>query len=468
MKECDTVDTRSKNSDSKLVSGFTRFLSGLWDGAYVDQIACGRAFERMHLQDSIGDRIHLLLACLGLLIFFGPVTVSELAFAPLAVFFVVRVLNTLPIWIHGFGQPIILAAIVLLGWMMFSLLWSGDPTQGWSEIGELRWFVLVGFFFPIIERRSVLIGALCIGLAIGQLGQVADAFDGFGIAWLATLVENHPGRVGGWWQPVVGGTMLVGGLGLHLPAAFFGIGRTRILGMLGSATIGIGILATGSRGAWIAALLLIVFCFVFGLFAKWIKWKRVVLISAVASIVLGAGAFVMRDGLQARLDETKIELNEIMEGQYDSYTGQRIRMGKVAIAGIKEHPIIGVGAGNYQDWGNEHDPDQGIFAHAHNGLLHLWSTLGFVGVLIWTAILSIMLRSAWRFRNIDQAQMSNGFYTVGPFFAICGLMLASITDVVQLNTQTAAMLGILAALSPSICPGHRDWRVNGCYGRADK
>ena len=462
------MDTSIHNPDSKSSGGIFTRLKKAADGGYVDQLACDHAFERMHRLDSIGDRIYLILACLGLMVFFGPVTVSELAFAPLVVFFIVRVVNTFPVWIHGFGQPIVLAVIVLMGWMMLSLLWSGDRPHGWSEIGELRWFLLVGFFFPIIEHRVVLIRALCIGLAIGQLGQVADAFNGFGIGWLESLVENHPGRIGGWWHPVVGGTMLVGGLGLHLPAALFGTGRARIFGILGSGMISLGILATGSRGAWIASVLLVLFCVGFGLIARWIRWKRVFLIAAIGSVVLGAGAFTIREGLQSRINETRVELNEIMDGQYDSYTGKRIRMGKVAIEGIKEHPIIGVGAGNFQHWGNDHDPDQGIFAHAHNGLLHIWSTLGLVGVLVWSVVLGIMLRSAWRFREVDRAQISDHIYSVGPFFAICGLMLATITDVVHINTQSAAMLGILAGLSPSICPGHRDWSGIEQGWQADK
>lgn len=432
------------------------FLRRFADGCYVDQIGCDQAFERMHRRDSIGDRLHLALACFGLMVFFGPVTISELAFAPLVAFFFVRVINTFPVWVHGFGQPIVLGAIALGCWMMLSLIWSGDPIQGWSEIAELRWFLLVGFMYPVIEKRMILIGALCIGLAIGQLGQFADAFNGFGIAWLAELVENHHGRIGGWWQPVVGGSMLVAGLGFHLPAALFGNGRTRIIGTLGSASIGIGILATGSRGAWIAAAMLIVICFGFGLMTKWMHWKRALVMAVVAGAVVVGGALALGDGLTRRIDETKIELNEIVDGQYDSYTGQRVRMGKVAIAGIKEHPIIGIGAGNYQHWGNQHDPDQGIFAHAHNGLLHMWSTLGLIGIVIWVAILGIMTRSAWRLRKSDLGQL----YAIGPFFAIIGLTLASITDVVQLNTQTAALIGILAALSPSICPGHRNWTGN--------
>ena len=425
---------------------------GFFDGHYVDRQACDLAFLRMHERDAIGDRVHLIFACFGLIAMFGPVTLTEIAFAPLMVFFFVRVLNTFPVWIHGFGQPVVLAALALGGWMMLSLRWSGDPAHGWDEFSELRWFVLVGLIFPVIEKRMVLIAAMCIGIALAQLAQIVDAFDGFGIGALGKLVENHPGRIAGRWHPVVGGSILVGALGLHLPAllfgAGFGSGRTRLLGIVGSSSALVGLIATGTRGAWIASVLLIVLGVLFGAFTKRIRWKPM-LILAGALAVLGIGAaMLMGDGLRDRLAETRTELAQIMDGEYDSYTGLRVKMGQVALEAGIEHPLIGVGAGGYQAWANRHHPDSGVHAHAHNSLLQIWSTLGIVGVVLWAVVLIVMLRASWRIWDRD----SEGVYGLGPMFAIAGLILASLTDSIELNTQTAAMLGALAALCPTYRP----------------
>ncbi len=423
---------------------------GFFDGQYVDRQACDLAFVRMHQRDPIGDRLHLLFACFGLIAMFGPVTLTEIAFAPLAVFFVVRVFNTFPIWIHGFGQPVVLAAIALAGWMMLTLNWSGDPAHGWGEIAELRWFVLVGLVFPVIEKRMVLIAAMGIGIALAQLAQILDAFDGFGIEPLANLVQNHPGRIAGWWHPVVGGSILVGALGLHLPAMLFGTGRTRFLGIVGSSSAIVGVMATGTRGAWIASVLLVVISVLIGVIIKQLHWQRMLILTIALVVLAMVAAMFIGDGLRDRLDETRTELTEIMDGEYDSYTGLRVKMGQIAFEAGAGHPFVGVGAGGYQSWANRHDPDSGVHAHAHNSLLQIWSTLGIVGVVLWAIVLIAVLVAGWRLWIRDQG--SEGFYGLGPTCAILGLILASLTDSVQLNTQTAALLGALAALCPSYRP----------------
>ena len=449
------MDTNESNSVLEPQAGFLkRWLFGFLDGHYIDRPACDAAFERMHRQDAIGDRIHLLFACLGLVCMFGPVTLTEVAFGPLVVFFFVRVINTFPVWIHGFGQPVALAAIAIAGWMMLSLRWSGDSFLGWGEIAELRWFVLVGLIFPVIEHRRTLITAMCLGIAFGQLGQVADAFDGFGIGWLAQLVENHPSRIAGWWQPVVGGSILVAGLGLHLPSAMFATGRARLWGMAGVASVGVGIIATGTRGAWIASVLMIVGAIFFGACTKRMRTKQVIVHILGALVISMIAGVVMRESLGIRIDQARTELGQAFDGQYDSSTGLRVKMGQLAIDATIAHPVAGVGAGGYQSWVNIQDPEAGVHAHAHNSLLQISSTLGLVGVLLWSVLMLSAIRATWRIWDRE----TEGYSGLAPLFALVGFLLASLTDSIQLNTQTAAMLGALVALCPAYRPKHPIWR----------
>ncbi len=423
------------------------------DGDYVDRGACDAAFERMHRRDPIGDRLHLFFALAGLVCLFGPVTVTEIALAPMTAYFVVRVFNTLPVWIHGFGQPVVLLGLALAGWMFVTLAWSPDPAHGLGEIAELRWLALAGLLFPVIEHRPRLIAALCIAIAAGQIGQVLDAFNGLGIEPLARLVENHPGRISGWWHPVVGGSILVAAMGLHLPAVLVGRGRARWWGWAGFAASGLGVLATGSRGAWLAAGALALIVFVMALGMRRVPLARLLMAAGAALAMAGIGAWLMRAPLEARLTETRAEIAAIDRGDYTSYTGLRVRMAQLAARAIVEHPLTGVGAGGYKRWCDETDPHAGAHAHAHNAILHAGATLGLPGLLLWGLIVLVMLRSAWRYWEGP----SRNAYALGPLFAIIGLLLASLTDSVQINTQTAALIGVLAALSPAMCPGHPRW-----------
>lgn len=422
-----------------------RFI-GFAEGNYIDRDACNAAFGRMHRRDAIGDKIHLILGVGALVCLFGPVTMTEIAILPLVAFFFIRVVNTLPVWIHGFGQPPVLATLALIAYMFIALSWSPDRPNGLAEIGQLRWFFVMGFLFPIIEHRTKLVYALCIGLALGQIGQILDAFD-FGIEPVAKLVENHPGRIAGWWHPVVGGGLLVAGMGLHLPAAMLGKGRTRIIGLLGLTISSVGVLATGTRGAWGAALLLLVLGVLIVVRIKRVPIKRVVAVGGLALIAVGIAGFVLRDSIMIRVNETRAELREIEAGDYDSYSGRRVRMAQEAIEAFSQHPIVGIGTGGYERWCQQQG--QRFGAHAHNSTLHIAATLGLIGLCLWAIVLFVVLRNAWRWGLTDPANP----YAMGPMLGIAGLLLASLTDSVHINAQSVAMLGVLLALCPAYAPG---------------
>ncbi len=389
----------------------------------------------------------------------GPVSAVDIAVLPLVVFFFVRVLNTFPVWIHGFGQPVVLVGLMLAAWMGLSLLWSPDPAAGAEHISELRWLAFIGFAFPVIEHRKVLIACLCIGFLVGNAVQVVDAFDGFGNAWIAARMDHYPNRMSGWWEPAVGGSVLVAALGLHLPAAIMGSGKGRVIGLAGSVvTIG-AILATGTRGAWIAGALLV-------LCAVVIAWKvnrlraRTLLIGGVAVlsgvIVMGA---IKGDAIAERVSNAQEEITLAMEGQYNTSTGARISMGTQAIKIGAQHPIGGLGAGGFRSWMQEHtDKRVDDQAHAHCSALRLFSEQGIPGVLLGLLLAAVILTNAWRSVPSDQ----RGTYLMGPFFGVLGLVLVSAFDSILLNVNTAAILGALAMLSPAYYPGmHRDGAEQG-------
>lgn len=423
------------------------WLKGFADGVYIDHHACDAAFARMHQRDAIGDKIHLFFGLGAMIALFGPVTMTELSVAPLVVFFFVRVVNTFPLWIHGFGQPLMLAVLVLVGWMSIGLIWSPDPVSGLEEIGRLRWFLAIGLLFPIIEHRTRLIYAMCIGLTLGQIGQVLDGFDGFGFGPIAALVENHPGRIAGWWHPVIAGDLLVAAMGLHLPAAAMGRGRTRIIGVLGLTLSGVGVLATGTRGAWVAALLLLMVGGLLVVRVRRVPMRRVLAITALVLVAAGIAGLALRNSITIRIDETRAELAEIRAGELDSYSGLRVRMAQQALDAFATHPILGVGTGGYERWCELH-AGGGHGAHAHNSVLHIGATLGLVGLVLWALVLFVALRCAWRW---GQSCASNP-YALGPLLGIVGLLLASISDSVHINLQSVAMLGMLAGLCPAYAP----------------
>jgi len=443
------------------VRAIVQSLIGFLDGSYVDRSACDAGFGRMHARDAIGDRIHLALACLGLVLLCGPSTVTELAFAPLLVFFFVRTFNTFPVWIHGVGQPAVLAAALLFAWLAITLLWSEDPQQGITELNRMRWFGLVPLVYPVIERRGVLVHALAVGLMLATAAQLLSA-----VPVVRELFPfRHPGRVTGWWSPVVGGTIQVGAIGLFLAPALVGAGRARWLGVVGLALSLSGLLASGTRGAWVsaAALLLIAVPLLLWRCGPRVRRSAGMVLAAVCVAGLIAG-FVFRDGITLRVDQGVEEIRSALDGEYATPTGARIAVMRMAVGEGLSAPLGGRGAGSVLALAIERfGEDEPAFrlAHAHSTPAHLLVTGGVPAVLLGGLLFAVLLRNAWKNAPDDPRRALE----LGIPLAVLGLVLASAFDVVLINMQVAALLAALAALAPAYIPKTEPSARAGTDGR---
>lgn len=425
-----------------------RALLALVDGAYVDRDARDRAVERMHRRDPRGDRLHLAAACLGLFLLAGPVSVTEFAFAPLLVLFVLRAPHAGAVWIHGFGQPAVLIALAMAAWTGVTLLWSPDPAQGADEVARLRWLVLPGLIFPVIERRASLAAALACGMIVAGVAQLVSGFD----ALRPPFETRFPGRVSGWWDPVVAGSMQCAGVGLFLPAALRGVGRPRWFGLAGLGVALAGVLASGTRGAWIAAgVLVLVAAPLILRRAPRARRGTTLRVLGVGAVVLGAAAWMQRDAIGDRIGQARAELAAAAAGDLDTMTGARIAIMRLALESGVTRPW-GLGAGGVRSTAVERFGPEHAAAgmdHAHSSPLHLFGTTGLPGLLLGV----LFVWTVWRASRRAEAEADP--IASGLPYALLGLMLAGQFDAVHLNTQTCALLGALAALSPAAPPFDR-------------
>lgn len=339
-------------------------------------------------------------------------------------------------------------------WGLLGLLWSPDRALGLDELALVRWSALGLMLWPLMQHRVLLLAAVAIGLHIGQVTQVMHGvgvlIDEPSLRW-----NRMPGRWSGWWDPVVGGTLLVGLLGLHLPAAAWGRGGWRLAGVLGSAAAVAGIVATGTRGAWLAAMGLV------GLVALRWWWKsknRLAVGGAAVALVLilgasaaGVGVVAGGSGLSQRVESAWTEINRaIDERDFTTDTGARIGMAIWAAEAWGSAPVHGVGTGGYKRWVLDHVEGPGgatggpvgVHAHAHNGLLHVAATGGFIGLGLVLLLYASAISSAGRYEPGDGV----AGYRDGPMFALLGLGLVSAFDPFHLNTQTCALFAVLVVL----------------------
>lgn len=417
----------------------------------------------------------------------GPISAVEIAWAPLLVTTALRVPYAWRAIASIWRLPIFWGLLLLTVWSHASLLWTSDVHQGVRDAGAMRFaLVLIGLWPVIHARRAVTLAMVGGFLAAGVAQALEIVGHQTGEDWLVwshpALPPELPMRFSAWWhQPAVGGAMLVGALGLNLPAMlgmFEGVKRRgpwRSLGAFGCAVAVMGIFASGTRGAMLAGAGLVAI----GMCAAAWKWWRagahdagsrtsrranvklaaIIAVAATLPVVWLAVYSPITGQVSSRVSKGYAEVREALtNANYASDTGARILMARWAVEAFAQRPLQGYGAGSFKSIAEDNissDPrGQGVRAHtqAHNTLLHVAATLGAVGagLLIWTTLVAILggTRASGAARIVrDQHWTQIGrAYDLGPAFALIGMVLMSAFDTVLVNTQEAALVLTLAAL----------------------
>lgn len=451
-----------------------RFLTG----AYLSSQGALAAHERQSHRVGLGHRIHTWLAMLTLVGICLPTFLTELSIIPLAAFSLLRAHRIWRCWIYAALSPVGLLMLVLVGWAWLSLLWTPDRTQGLDELWNTRWALLPGLLWPVLDQRRRLIGALVVGMLLGNLSQVSHAI-GTHFQIDALRFPLAQDRNSGWWGAVRGGVMLTGALGLHLPAAFLGRRRVRALGIAGTVVTLLGILATGTRGAYLAAFGIIVVV-VFVAMVRRLRsgerlTRRTIMPMGIGALLVVAGAIVLGPHLgpqmARRFDAARQDLSRAIE-QKDFYTdtGGRLLMAWKGIEATRAHPLLGVGVGGYKAWCHADLKRQGIdprtrniHAHAHNAYIHIACTFGLPALLVAMTIIAAAvvggLRGGLR-SDGTHTPIDPGSYDAGPVCAILALCMVAMFDPIVTGSQASALLCALLGLCvmPRIKAGGAAWK----------
>ncbi|MBX3359072.1 MAG: O-antigen ligase family protein [Phycisphaeraceae bacterium] len=429
-----------------------------------------RLFAWQRENDTRGLRFQWACAAASCLMVMGPASMVEWALAPAVVCTLIRIRWTWPMANRLGEQASSKWLMAWIAWCGVAMAWTLDRTQGLDDFGTLRFAVLIPCLWPAMERRGLMVRCLIAGAFAANIVQFLSAagvgsWDGIG--WLVRRLtwSRDVDRHSAWWQPVVGGSLLVAALGMHLPAAFLGPARTRMLGLTGVLASAAGIALTGSRGAWLAAMALAV---VFVLFAiSRVEDRRkllgVIPLAACGALLLGLGAWkAMGPALERRFSTGVAEVRAALEhGDYTTDTGKRIYMFEVGWHAVQQRPLVGVGIGGFRKFGEQDaaahglDPAvDGVHAHAHNTPMQIMVTLGAVGLAIaGTSIVLIGLGEWRRLRGTARHSYPRWCgYEAGPAFALLGLCIAGITDSIHINQQTSAVLYVLIALCTPLRP----------------
>ncbi len=405
------------------------------------------------------ERLHVVAAMAWCVSLGLPISFMEIAAIPLGVIALIRLTAT-PAW-RNYRWAVVLPTFVLLlgwtAWQAITLWWSMDRRLGVMQFGAMRFGWTLVAFVPLLAERRKLIAAMSLGFLAFNVSQLVNHVGvRCGISWLT--LRPFTDRNGGWWPEVIAGSMLVAALGLHLPSALMGTGRARVLGAGGTLVTCLGIFATGTRAAWIAAVGLTAIVSVVAILRR-PTWGARARAAGFALVVIGVGSgaiwLTVGPSVIRRYEAARDEYRRaVREGDYDSDNGVRLKMKDWAIEAFMAHPVRGIGVGSYPAWVKEHadpaDPATRRFihaghGHAHNAILQALATTGVVGMallgLAWLAALvggfGVLRREEW------------GSNLAGPPFALLGLLLVTPFDSIHVTAQlSAVMLAMIALCAP--------------------
>lgn len=176
-----------------------------------------------------------------------------------------------------------------------------------------------------------------------------------------------------------------------------------------SAVFGLGIVA--ARGGWIAVLS--EFCGLLLIYGH--KLKKLLAVLMVSCFLIG-GVFAFQPALGQRW-------LTVQSGQ-DFALNQRFYMWQSAINMWKDHPLFGVGMGNYtEQYQSRYRLPQATepkIEHAHNMYLHMLAEFGVVGLSVFVIFWGYQLYWSWQRRRSIYGRML--------FWATVGILVYSVCD----------------------------------------
>ena len=334
--------------------------------------------------DRRGYPIHLWCGVLGLCALSSVQSVAEgLFLLPLAAC-LIRSLATWRSMVDAVSQWPVVWVLAAAAWAALAIAWSPDRWHGFDEWDSARHALVIVAIWALRDHRGLLIGGVAAGLMLGHLTQAGHAIGvWFDVEWLRW--PRMADRNSGWWNPVVGGSLATAGVGLHLPGLLWGRGRWRVAAGVGVCVSIAGVVASGTRGAWVASGVLVGVGVAAALAGAWLGSRRAgrgvarsgwVAVGLACVSVVGA-AVVAGPAVMSRGSRGLEEVRGVLErGEFASDTGRRLFMWKECWGAWRRTGGVGTGpCGVGGSWsGGDRAGCPLILDHAHGMWPHLAAT----------------------------------------------------------------------------------------------
>lgn len=332
------------------------------------------------------------------------------------------------------GEPMRLAGgvggamTVLFALLLLSPLWALDPTiaSGFS-FGAIKLILVYAGLVSVLRRPALVQGAMTAGVfasvvpAIGTLQRYNAGIglvEGFRGAWIGLLA--NPNELAMVMAVTVPWT-------LHLAQTRRGPVRLVALAALGleCATV----VVTHSRGGALGLALAL-------LGSALLSTQKA---RAIGLGLLAAGAMVVF-APQSFWNRTQT----IGHYQLDASAQGRLKSWDTGFTALKEHPLLGIGAGNYQVAWNRYQPRntrERSYA-SHNTWMQVVVELGTAGFAAFLTMLLLLARGLWRLRQDPE----NGALARTLLISLATLALCGTTGGYAFNWFFYMVLGLAGAV----------------------
>lgn len=331
-------------------------------------------------------------------------------------------------------------ALAFCGWLTLSAAWATSP----SETADDVWYyylsvsILVVVSTTMATRKHVV--AMCGAFVIGALITVILAVSQ---STLSATAEDAA-RLGGSVQDP---NYLAAGL---LAASIVALGlwsvadrlRTRWALIAAILVLGIGFLATGSRGGLVAA------GFALGAGLIIFRGGRLRLLSAIGTAILIATATL------ALASPTTLERVRA----FDTTGAGRVDLWRVAGRMTNDHPVIGVGLGNFPVKSADYVASPGQLFDVyqivetpkvvHNAYLEFLVETGVIGCALFVALVFALLRISWQASAALDRAGDQRMATLAR--AVWVAQVAALAALLFLSNADNHPLWILLALGPAM------------------
>jgi O-antigen ligase len=325
----------------------------------------------------------------------------------------------------------------LLGFMLWATIGS---VYNWRQSGDdkileyladIRWmflffsstFLLKRFFTDNIEKHFKL---AMVATVIVALYGVIQMFYPIDLVRSTTSNINPIGdyhRAIGFFNTALTYAYCLGMIGLFAVAYLFNQphGRFRYYALAASVMTGLGLIASNTRGAWLAAIAAI---FMLALLSP----KR------IAVRIIGAMAVI---SILAMLDPSiRDRAISIVDVKNTSSNLERIGIWRANVEIIKDHPVLGVGLGYSRRLVPQYYESLGIDSqfvyHPHNDLLDITAGTGIPGLIFYLWFCGFFLWVAfdtWRkCNNPELKSLALGSFLAQIYFHVGGLTQCNFSD----------------------------------------